>query len=97
MQPPLVKMPKLPTRFQDNIGDGTENPISDPFLNAQCELFKQLDDIARYNFESKHTLGGEEDVQERTRLYNRLSLWMSPPKQEAKDGFKQYSKYIFLK
>ena len=50
----------------------------DCLLIARCDLTERLHEILSYNHQTRNELGGEADIEERLRLYEKLLTWREP-------------------
>jgi len=77
MQPPLINVPEFPRTFQEDY-EGVEERQVDRFLTERCNISELFHEILSYNHKTRNEPGGEEDVKERLRLYEKLLIWRAP-------------------
>ena len=97
MQPPLISPPELPKTFHEDYEEGAEEWQVDRFLIARCDLFELFHEILNYNHGMRNELGGEEDVKERLRLYEKLLTWRATLINGTRVEQQELARFLFLK
>ena len=66
-------------------------------MAARCDLTERFHEILSYNHRTRNKLGGEADIEERLRLYEKLLTWRDPLVHGMQVGQHELAMSIFLK
>ncbi len=97
MQRPLINVPNLPRIFQE---EGPDDRQVNRILAGWCDLSEHFHEILSYNHRARNELefelGGEEDIKERLRLYEKLLIWRASLVDGMGGGRRELSRSLHL-